>query len=103
VLLGSARVEKQQEDMRTKALEEITYKRRKFELDNNIAALKARAQEMAEELASKQREAELEESAERCRIASRQTAVAELGLIRRQADDTPAPLRGRNRRAGHNR
>ena len=100
VLLGSARVEKQQEEMRTENLEEITYKRRKFELDHSIAGLKARAQEMIEELASKQREAELEESAEEFRIASRQTAVTQRGLIRRQADDTPVPLRPRIQRTG---
>jgi circadian clock protein KaiC len=100
VLLGSARVEKQQEEMRTENLEEITYKRRKFELDHSIAGLKARAQEMIEELASKQREAELEETAEEFRIASRQTAVAQRGLIRRQADDTPVLLRPRIERMG---
>jgi len=100
VLLGSARVEKQQEEMRTENLEEITYKRRKFELDHSIAGLKARAQEMIEELASKQREAELEESAEEFRIASRQTAVTQRGLIRRQADDAPVPLLPRIQRTG---
>jgi circadian clock protein KaiC len=100
VLLGSARVEKQQEEMRTENLEEITYKRRKFELDHSIAGLKARAQEMIEELASKQREAELEETAEEFRIASRQTAVAQRGLIRRKADDTPVLLRPRIERMG---
>ena len=103
VLLGSARVEKQQEEMRTKTLEEITYKRRKFELDNSIAGLKARAQELVQELASKEREAELEESAEECRLLSRQTAVTERGLIRRQADDAPVPSRSRSQRAGQTR
>ena len=102
VLLGSARVEKQQEEMRTKTLEEITYKRRKFELDNSIAGLKARAKEMSEELASKLREAELEESTEELRISSRQTAVTERGLIRRQTDDTVS-LRPLNRRTGQPR
>jgi circadian clock protein KaiC len=94
---------KQQEEMRTENLEEITYKRRKFELDHSIAGLKARAQEMVEELASKQREAELEESAEEFRIASRQTAVTQRGLIRRQADDTPLPLRSLRQRTGQKR
>ena len=60
VLLGSARVEKQQEDARSENFKEITYRRRKFDLDHGIAELEARAQVIVEELASKRREAELE-------------------------------------------
>ena len=88
VLLGSARLEKQQLETRDERLEEVQHARRKFELGRGIAELQARAQAIVQELASKRREAELDESAETVRGVARRKAITQRGLIRRLADDS---------------
>jgi circadian clock protein KaiC len=88
VLLGSARLEKQQLETRDERLEEVQHARRKFELGRGIAELQARAQAIVQELASKRREAELDESAEKVRGVARRRAITQRGLIRRLADDS---------------
>ena len=98
VLLGSARLEQQQLETRDEKLEEVRHARRKFDFGRGIAELQLRAQAIVQELASKRREAELEESGEKVRHAARLRAIAQRGLIRRLADDTRQhPMRKRQR------
>ena len=100
VLLGSARLEKQQLEARDQSLEEVTRGRRRFELDRGIAELQGRAQAIVQELASKRREAELEESAEKLRSVVRRSAITQRGLIRRLADDSRVRPRHKRQRMG---
>ena len=99
VLLGSARLEKQQLETRDVKLEEVQRAHRKFELGRGIAELQARAQAIVQELVSKRREAELEESAERVRNVARRKAITQRGLIRRLADDSRVDPRHKKQRA----
>jgi len=101
VLFGSARLEKQQLETRDENLEEVQRARRKFELGRGVAELQARAQAIAQELASKRREAELEESAETLRSVARRSAITQRGLIRRSADDTRRHPMRKRQRIGH--
>ena len=91
VLLGSARLEKRQEQQRHDELEEVNYKRQKFEFARTIAEMKERALALAGELASKELEAELAEATERARVESRRNAIDNRLLARRQSDDKPEP------------
>ena len=100
VLLGSARLEKQQLETRDERLEEVQLARRKFEVGRNIAELQARARAIVQELASKRREAELEESAEKVRGVARRRAITQRGLIRRLADDTRVLPKRKRQRSG---
>jgi circadian clock protein KaiC len=103
VLLGSARVQKEQEEARTESLEKITSRRRKFEIDRGLAELDARTQAMIEELASRRQEAELEESAEKVRIEFRRSAISERGLTRGQAEDVRVQPKLQRKRTGRKR
>jgi len=101
VLLGSARQEKQQLEARDEKLEEVQRARRTFEHGRGIAELQRQAQAIVQELASKRREAELEEAAETVRGVARRQAITQRGLIRRLADDTrlhPSSSRQRTRK-----
>jgi circadian clock protein KaiC len=100
VLLGSARLEKQQLETRDERLEEVQHARRKFEFGRGIAELQARAQAIVQELASKRREAQLDESAEKVRSVARRKAITQRGLIRRLADDSRLNPRHKKQRAG---
>jgi circadian clock protein KaiC len=100
VLLGSARLEKQHLEMRDERLEKVQHAHRKFELGRGIAELQARAQSIVQELASKQREAKLEEAAEKVRNAARRKAITQRGLIRRLADDDRVDSRHKKHQAG---
>ena len=100
VLLGSARVQKEQEEMRAESLEKITSRRRKFQLDRCLAELDARTQAMIEELASRRQEAELEESAEKVRIEFRRSAITERGMTRGQAKDIRVQPKRQRKRTG---
>jgi len=100
VLLGSARLEKQPLETRDERLEEVQTARRKFELGRGIAELQARAQAIVQELASKRREAQLEDSAEKVRSVARRRAIAQRGVIRRLADDTRLRPRHKRQRTG---
>jgi circadian clock protein KaiC len=87
VLLGSARMEKLSNEKRSERLAEIDFRRRTLVFQREIAQLKARTKEASEELAAKITEVELEESAERVRLESKQIAIAERMRMRRQGDD----------------
>jgi circadian clock protein KaiC len=100
VLLGSARVQKEQEEMRAESLEQITSRRRKFELDRGLAELDARTQAMIEELASRRQEAALEESAEKVRIEFRRSAITQRGMTRGQAEDIKVKPKRQRKRTG---
>jgi circadian clock protein KaiC len=91
VLLGSARAQKLEDEAREERIAGIQHLRRQFELDKSIATLKARMQAMSQELESQQREAELENAAEKVRTESRKSAIAQRLMMRRQGDDRPGP------------
>ena len=90
ILLGTARAEKLEEEARDERLSEIQHRRRRFERERAIAALKAQTEAANEELESKLREAESDDAAELVRIESRESAIAQRLLMRRKADDAPA-------------
>ena len=101
VLLGSARLEKQQEKQRDDDLAQVNYKRQRFEYDRSIAEMKRRALALADELASKEREAGLAEAAENARIESRRSAIDNRLLARRQSDDEPQQPASQRKRGRH--
>jgi circadian clock protein KaiC len=87
ILLGSARLQKQQDEARNEKMEALAYRRRKLELAGEISEAEGRLRLMTLQLAAKQREAELEDTAERLRNASSHDDVAERQVMRRQKDD----------------
>jgi circadian clock protein KaiC len=100
VLLGSARVQKEQEEMRAESLAKITTRRRKFELDRCLAELDARTQAMIGELASRRQEAALEESAENVRIEFRRSAISARGTTRGRAKEIRVQPKRQRKRTG---
>ena len=100
VLLGSARLEKLEDEAREERRMEIAHRQRQFELDRAIAALKAQAQAVNMDLQSKLREAELEDAAEAVRIESRKSATAQRLLMRRKIDDMPTRVQSAQQRTG---
>jgi circadian clock protein KaiC len=89
ILLGSARAEKLEEEARDERLLEFDHRKRQFELEKNIAALKAQLQTVNQELEAKLREAELDDAAEAIRIEARKRTIAQRMLLRRKDDDAP--------------
>ena len=100
VLLGSARLDKQQKDLRDEKLNEIEYRRRKSAFDRDMAELMQHERTAREEMAAKRLEAELEDSMEQARIVARQNAVGLREVFRRKSDDelrVPQPRKTRTR------
>jgi circadian clock protein KaiC len=93
VLLGSARVERQQKEERDRKLDDVRFAHRKFELACNIEELKAQVQALNHALASKQQEAELEQITEKIRIDSLKSDAALRMELRRTSDDRLADRR----------
>jgi circadian clock protein KaiC len=91
VLLGSARLDKQQQELKDERVQTVKHKRRKFEIERSIAELRERRRQTSEELTSKQQEAELEDALEQSRIEAAQASAAMRAQLRRQTDDQIRP------------
>ena len=92
VLLGSARLAKEQEISCAEELRKVEHQRQIFAFNRDIADLKTRVSAVTEELQSKVMEAELAESAERVRVESSQRAANQRGFARRHSDDATGAI-----------
>jgi circadian clock protein KaiC len=97
VLMGSARVQKENEDRRQLIRDEIAYKRVSMERDRQIAELQARLRAATQDLDWKQKEALFLASSEGNRV-ERERVVTTMRADRRRADNDGGKLAARPRR-----
>jgi circadian clock protein KaiC len=88
VLMGSARAQKEAEADRLLVLDELEAKRRRLNLDREVAELKALLQTATQQLEWKQQEAEFLEVSEIARLAMGRAAATRRLDLRRSGDDT---------------
>lgn len=87
VLMGSARLWQEEEVARAESLRAINHRHQMFAHRRDIDGLKARITGISEELASKESELEILETAESLRVEASSNAASRRSAARRQADD----------------
>jgi circadian clock protein KaiC len=93
VLMGSARAQKEAEADRLLVLDELDAKRRRLDLDREVAELKALLQTATQQLEWKEQEAEFLNVSEIARLAMGRAAAIHRLDLRRSGDDTAPDMR----------